>query len=445
MWVWSGELIRSDDGTALEAYASRVVGLDSSQIPSWTDVNVLHISETDAGGGSARSAMRIHDGLSALGHRSRVLVGRHQTSRDDVRPLKRHAGWQALDRVGGTVADRLDLQYLGYASTFAVVRDSWFHEADVVQLYNTHGSYFNHAALPFLTNRRPTVWRLSDMWAATGHVAYSYDCERWRHGCGSCPYLGEYPALGRDRSALLWKLKKRIYERSRLTLVAPSRWLEGVARESPLLGRFDIRRIPNGVDLDVFRPMPREEARRRLDLHPDRPLVLFSSLAVDDRRKGAVHLAAALVHLADRDFDVATVGAGSLAAGRQVRSLGRLDDEHDLAAAYAAADLYVLPTLAENLPNVALESIACGTPCVAFETGGVPDAVRHGETGWLAPTGDDAALAVGIAALLDDAALRRRLGEGARALAESEFDVRLESRRFAELLEEVVEAWPDRR
>ncbi|MFN2468624.1 MAG: glycosyltransferase family 4 protein [Gaiellaceae bacterium] len=390
-----------------------------------TTLNVLHISDSDAGGGSARSAFRLHSTLRRLGHGSRMLVGRPQTGDLDVRSIKRGPLWRAADRVCGAVADPLGLQYVLYPSSFGVARDPWFRGAGVVQLYNTHGSYFSHTALPLLSRRRPVVWRLSDMWPFTGHVAYSYDCERWRHGCGSCPYLQEYPGLPRDTTAMLFRVKRAVYRRSRLTVVAPSRWLERLAGESPLLGRFPRRRIPNGVDLDAFRPLDRRDARRRLGLDPERPLVLFSAPDLADRRKGAAIFREAVARLADAELQVVSLA-------------GAADPE--LALHYAAAEVFVLPTLADNLPNAAIESLACATPVVSFDVGGVPDAVRHLETGYLAPAGDAAGLAEGIRALLSDGELRSRLSARAREVAESEFAAELEARRFAELYEELVAA-----
>src|SRR5919198_784593 len=224
-------------------------------------LDVLHISESDAAGGAARTAYKVHRGLNASGHRSRMLVGRKVTGDDDIRRIKRSDLWRAADRACGEVLDRLDLQYVFYPSSFGVARDPWFRSADVVQLHNLHGSYFSFTALPTLTRRRPTVWLLQDQWAFTGHVAYSLDCERWR----------------RDTTALLWRLKRFVYERSRLTLIVPSRWMLDLVHTSPLLSRFPVHRIPHGVDTTVFRPMPKVEARRRLGLEADRPLVLFSA------------------------------------------------------------------------------------------------------------------------------------------------------------------------
>jgi glycosyltransferase involved in cell wall biosynthesis len=246
-------------------------------------INVLHISESDAAGGAARTAYKLHGGLNARGHRSRMLVGRKVTADAGVRRLKRNLGWRGIDRLTGGLLDRLDLQYVFYPSSFGVARDVWFREADLVQLHNLHGSYFSYTALPWLTRRRPTVWLLQDQWAMTGHVAYSLDCERWREGCGSCPYLGEYPRLRRDTTALLWRLKRGAYRRSRLTLIVPSRWMLELVQASPLLARFPVHRIPHGVDTDVFRPMPKLEARRHLGLPEDRPVVLFSASDLNER------------------------------------------------------------------------------------------------------------------------------------------------------------------
>src|ERR671938_1409562 len=236
-------------------------------------MNVLHISDSDRGGGAARTAWTIHTGLRRLGHGSRMLVGRPVSGDADVRSIKRNDLWRAADRAAGEVLDRLSLQYVFYPSSFGVARDPWFRSADVVQLYNLHGSYFSFTALPSLTRSRRVFWVLQDQWAMTGHVSYSFDCERWRRGCGECPYLTVYPPLSRDTTAFLWRLKRAVYGRSRLTLVVPSRWLERMVRESPLLERFPVHRIPRGIDATVFAPGSQAEARRRLGLPLDRRIV----------------------------------------------------------------------------------------------------------------------------------------------------------------------------
>lgn len=401
-------------------------------------LKVLHINAFDSGGGAARSAFRLHSTLRSLGHGSKMLVRDKVTSDVDVRALKQGLVWRAADRVCTSITETLDLQYVFYPSSFALAADPWFQEADVVQLYNVHPAYFSHSALPFLSRRKPVVWRFSDMWPLTGHVAYSYECERWRLGCGSCPHLAEYPHLRRDTTALLWRWKRAVYRRSRLAIVAPSRWMEGLVRASPLVQHLPLRWIPNGVDVEVFRPVARAEARRELGLDPDRPVVYFSAPDLDDPRKGGAVLEQALALLVDLDFDLLVTGGRAERLPDRARFLGRVDDNPTLALTYAAADVFVLPTLADNLPNAVLESLACGTPCVSFAVGGLPDAVRHLETGWLAQPGNIEELAEGIRALLQDDELRGRLAERARETAEGEYSATLEADRFVDLYTDVV-------
>src|SRR5919199_1769754 len=362
-------------------------------------LNVLHISESDAAGGAARTAYKVHKGLNGSGHVSRMLVGRKVTEDCDIRRIKRSDSWRAADRAFGALADRLDLQYAFYPSSFAVACDPWFREADVVQLHNLHGSYFSFTALPTLTRRRPTVWLLQDQWAFTGHVAYSLVCERWR-----------------------------------LTLIVPSRWMLELVRASPLLSRFPVERIPHGVDTAVFRPMPKDEARRRLGLPEDRPLVLFSASDLNEPRKGLHLLEQALARM-DEPPLLALAGAGEVPRHVETRWLGSISDDALLAQAYAAADVLAVPTVADALTQTAIESIACGTPCVAFDRGGVTDVVTH-ETGYQARFGDVDDLARGLKTVLEDS---KRYARRCRAIAEEEFTVDLQVRRYVDLYEHVLD------
>jgi glycosyltransferase involved in cell wall biosynthesis len=412
-------------------------GCDAVSLGFWfVPLNVLHISESDAAGGAGRAAYRLHRGLNDMGHRSRMLVGRKVTGDADVRPLKRNVAWRAFDRAVGSSLDALSLQYVFYPSSFGVLADSWFRSASVVQLHNLHGSYFGFTALPAISRRRPVVWQLHDQWGMTGHVAYSLDCERWRHGCGACPYLHEYPRLKRDTTAQLYRLKDRVYRRSRLHLVVPSRWLADLVRASPLLSRFPVHRIPTGIDIDVFTPGDGDDSRRRLGLPLDRRIVFFASTDLNERRKGLDLLVDAVRRLDDPPL-LLVAGDGAV-VGAETRTLGAVTDERTLADAYRAADVFAVPTLADVLTQTAPESIACGTPCVAFDHGGVTDVVRHLETGYQARFGDVDDLARGLATLLGDAGLTERLSRRCREVAEAEFAADVQAQRYAALYEELV-------
>lgn len=405
-------------------------------------LSVLHLSFWDNVGGSGRAAYRLHTAFRRLGARSRMLVALKATDDPDVRVLGGRT-FGRLDRLCGRAVDRLNLQYLFYPSSLMLPRMQWVRDADVLQVYNTHGGYLSHRALVRLSQARPVVWRLSDMWPLTGHCAYSYECERWKIGCGSCPHLDEFPALSRDTSALLWRIKDRTYARSRLTIVSPSQWLAGCVRASPLLSRFPVTVIPNGIDTAVFAPMPRTAARRELGIDPDHRVVMFGAASIADTRKGGHHLQQALERLPlalRQRLTVLLVGRGEwdVPAAAQVKALGSIGDDRQLARAYAAADVFVLPTLAENLPNTALESMACGTPVVAFGVGGVPEAVRHLETGYVVTAGDAVGLAAGMERLLGDDLLRARLGRRSREVVLEEYEADRQARRFLDLYGDLV-------
>jgi glycosyltransferase involved in cell wall biosynthesis len=416
----------------------------SADTTSATGLSVLHISTTDNWGGSGRAAYRVHTGLKRLGIQSRLYVGMKVTDDPDVRLIAGRA-MRLLDRACGTATERLSLQYLAYPSSFTLPLRRWFREADVVQLYNTHGGYFSHAVLPLISRSRPVVWRLSDMWPMTGHCTYSYDCARWKTGCGSCPILSDLPALRRDTTALLWRTKRRLYRRSNLTIVAPSSWIAQVAAESPLLGSFPRRVIPNGIDLEVFRPIDKAAARASLTLPGQHRVVLFSAQFVFDRRKGGALVKEVLGRLHESgqpDLTLLVVGSGASAweaDGRfHVKSIETVSNDELMAILYSAADVFLVPTLSENLPNGILESMACGTPAVAFDTGGCADAVRHLETGYLAKHGDVEDLTRGVERLLTDAELRTRLATNARRVAEKEYGLMLQARRLAALYGDVT-------
>lgn len=405
-------------------------------------LSILHFSTADNAGGSGRSAYRIHTGLRQLGQRSRMLVGQKVTADSDVDTVYGSMAGKVSNFAADAATTRVGLQYLLVPSNFRVRSHPWTSEANVIQLYNTHGGYFSHRLLPRLSESRPIVWRLSDMWPMTGHCAYPGACDRWQTGCGKCPDLSSYPPLPVDTTAMLWKIKDRVYARSNITVVAPSSWIENMARRSPLLQRFDIRRIPNGLDLSIFRPMERSVARDILDIDRCRKVILFSAHGVDDNpRKGSADLIEALNRLpCSQDCVLLLCGEGGRdwhqKVDMPVKVLGYIADDRMMSIVYASADVIVLPSIVENLPNGVLEAMACGIPSVAYETGGMKDAVKHMETGYLARHADIDDFVRGISQLLGDDQLREDLGKRALKLIVRKFEKMQTARAFLDLYRE---------
>lgn len=414
-------------------------------------LKIVQINTWDRVGGAARIARQLHEALRQRGHAPRLVAGFGTPAGPDASIQAVIAGWptwkRQVWRATLGVEHLSSLQYLLSWWSREVANHPWVRAADLVHLHNLHGGYFSHTVLPRLSRQKPVVWTLHDLWALTGHCAYAFDCERWRQGCGRCPQLDTYPKLRRDRTAMLWSVKRRLYARSRLTVVTPSRWLARLAQESSLLGRFPIHCIPNGIDTSVFTAHPRDQARARLHLPKELRLLLFVAESLSERRKGGSLLVEALGLLPSplrETLALVTVGrdAEQLAVPPEVRrfDLGFLQEDA-LPMVYSAVDVTVCPSLTDNLPTVLLEAAACGIPAVACSVGGIPEIIRHVETGYLASPGDAGSLAQGITFLLGHDQLRGDMAKRCRHLAEREFRLELQVDRYLALYQELVAQW----
>lgn len=403
-------------------------------------LSILHFSTADREGGSARSAYRIHSQLRARGHTSRMLVGRKTSADRDVDTVFGSLLGKWADAFVESITRKFGWQYWYVPSMRRVLSHPWTAQPDIIQLFNTHGCYFSHRILPLLSRRAPIFWRLSDMWPVTPHAAYTYGCECYRKGVEACVCkLEYYPPIGRDTRRRLWEMKKKIYAQCDITVMAPSSWMYEIAKKSILFGRFPVHHIPNGIDTALFRPISKKESRARLKIDSRSRVVLFVAHGLDNNpRKGCEFVSQAIEALQDRqNLLILLAGAGGDAIASSCRAktrlLGFVKDPDELARAYSSADVVIAPSRVENLPNTVIESLACGTPVVAFDVGGMKDGVRHMETGYLAQAYDSGDLAKGIEIILADEKLRARLSDGARKLAEKEFKQELEAQRIEKL------------
>ncbi|MDZ4716882.1 MAG: glycosyltransferase, partial [Roseiflexaceae bacterium] len=247
-----------------------------------------------------------------------------------------------------------------------------------------------------------------------------------------------------DLSFRIWQRKQAAFRHvapSRLHIVALSNWIAKEARRSTLFGHIPISVIPNGIDATVFAPADRNMARNALAIPPDARVVMFSAGSIENRRKGLPQLIEALNGLSQHDdIILLSLGGGKPALNGPLRHihLGHVENDKQIAQAYRAADLFVIPSLQENLPNTALEAMSCGTPVVGFDAGGIPDLVRPGITGLLAPVGDIGALRTAIAALLDDAPRRTAMGSMCRQIVLNEYLPELQVQRYATIYRQLI-------
>jgi glycosyltransferase involved in cell wall biosynthesis len=397
------------------------------------------VSDQETIGGAAIAAARLATGLIDEGHEvvrvvEQVDGSRHRwaTVRWEDRLRPRHKLLNRLGRSPRAIYERSAAGELEH-----IVRDL---QPDVVNLHNLHsatGSGWSPRLLAAAARVAPTAWTLHDMWSFTGRCAYNYDCRKFLTGCDeTCPTPFENPVLQPDKIAGAWALRREMFAGlGNVRAVAPSRWLAAEAAA----GFWGIERvavIPNGVPLDLYRPIDRAEARVSLGLPTDRPLLLVVAQDFRDRRKGLRLLEAALRQVEPKPCLV-TVGAGSPARAANdafTRHLGYISGEEKAVLAFNAADALVHPSIADNLPNAVIEALACGTPVIGFPVGGVVDMVRPGLTGWLADEVSSVALAkaIDIALSAIDASPLR---ESCRQVAEDEYGHDRQARAYLELFD----------
>jgi glycosyltransferase involved in cell wall biosynthesis len=315
---------------------------------------------------------------------------------------------------------------------------------DILHCHNLHGGYFDLRELPRLSKLVPTIIDLRDEWLLTGHCAYTLGCERWATGCGECPDLQRYVPIVRDASDFNWQEKRRIFSSSRVYLSAPSNWLLDRALrviENPALARV----IWNGIEAETFCPGERATARANLGLPEDATVVLTSAhtgfkdvetvfAAIGSIDPFRHHDPAPLLVVLGMDTGPPRLGAW------QVRYLGFVADRPTVADHYRAAEVFVHAALGEVFGKTIAEAMACGTPTVATEVGGIPEIFGE-DAGILVPPKDPDALAQAIRDLLREAGRRTEIGKVATRLAHDRFTLERHADRWMDFYDAVVEDW----
>lgn len=319
-----------------------------------------------------------------------------------------------------------------WLETYKLLKKIDEFKPDIIHLHNLHDSYINLSMLFLYIKKHnvPTVWTLHDCWAFTGQCPHFtiVKCDKWKAGCHNCPQYKEYPASLYDNTKKMWQLKKKWFTGVKnMTIVTPSEWLAGLARES-YLKQYPIEVINNGIDLNVFKPT-HSNFREQYGIPGDKYIVLGVSFAWG-YRKGLD----CFVEMAEKlgeQYQIVLVGTDDEIdknLPHNIISIHRTQNQKELAEVYSAADVFVMPTREENYPTVNMEAIACGTPVVTFDTGGSPEMLDD-KTGIIVEANDIEATKKAI----KDICEKKRCNDEEYIVAYSKnFDMK---KRFAEYIE----------
>ena len=411
-------------------------------------MKILMLNTFDEIGGAARAASRLLTGVRKHDIDAKLLVQFKTGKEKDVicnqNPLRNLA--RRLKIFLGLLPVRLypNRPENNFSPSLLPDRKSTEIAAsnpDIIHLHWLCAGFLRVETLAILN--KPLIWTLHDSWAFTGGCHVPFDCKKYRQNCGACPVLGS--SRENDLSRRVWQRKQRTLQNLDLTVVTPSNWLADCARSSSLLRDVRVEVISNGLNIEIFKPQNKELSRKLLGLPQDRKIILFGAVwAGTDQNKG-YHLLKQALHTLSKGSSKLTIAvfgtddfddSGDL--GLPAINFGRINDDHKLAAIYSAADVFVAPSMLENLPNTVMEAMACGTPAVAFNQGGLHDLIDHKLTGYLAQPYDITDLAHGITWICENNDRSVELSLRARQKIKAEFSLVRMSNRYLTLYREIL-------
>lgn len=346
-------------------------------------MKILVIGTIDKRGGAAQVSWELRKRLKAEGHTVSTFVRYKYSDEPDVFviPRRRFQDWLV----------KLFANDLRFARTKYIFDTKEYREADIIHCHNLHSNFFNLKDLVRMSQEKPVVWTIHDLWAITGFASDSVTLRN--------PNKKKFLLFLWDRTPALLRAKKRIYEQSKLHIVAVSDWLKQNI-ETSVLGGQKITRIYNGIDTRIFKPSDKQSARTQLGLPLDKKIIGFgikgwtNSVEVMERFKDS------------QDVYFISIGHPNIANSYNHKSFGFISDPALLAQILSVMDVFLYPTQGDTFGLSPAEAIACGTPVVTFNVDAMPEIVKHRETGYVARLNDIEDLITGIQYALEMKGLR---------------------------------------
>ncbi|MBN1275972.1 MAG: glycosyltransferase, partial [Deltaproteobacteria bacterium] len=422
-------------------------------------MKIVQIDTYDITGGAARAAYRLHKALRENGLDCRTVV-KNKVSEDDSVLLATVRKTAEQSDQEFFIKEVVQGHYINYHRTqlsntmFSVPYPGYdvsgipaVRQADVINLQWVADFQSPKTIKMLLDSGKPVVWTLHDQWAFTGGCHYSAGCENYQEGCLNCPQLSDDPY---DLPAAILKDKLEYFNGMDLTIVTPSRWMARCAGKSRLFADSRIEVISNSLETDLFVPVPKARAKKEIGFDIDSVIILFGAEYGNEKRKGFKELMSAIRHCRTNPGFEKMVRTDKVKIvcfgypndelekiGVPVVPLGYLKSDVEISRAYAAADIFIQPSLEDNLPNTMLESMSCGTPVVAFDVGGMPDMVVENETGRLAPLGDVRLMGEAILSLVFDPDKRKYMSEICRKNILEKYSLDVQARNYLALYDDL--------
>ncbi len=416
-------------------------------------MNVLMINTREARGGAAQVAWQLSEKLRARGHSVSMAVRSKDKNQSKtlVFPGKPDL-WRKSSNLSKKVLSRdipsaiwnlwqlkRDNDLEGFGSEWLLTRKEYL-EADLVHVHNLHGHYFDLKLLTKIAKEKPIVWTLHDMWPITAYCTHSSSRKADADGFFVCQEL-DSPRISLPKGQILKTIKKNVYQDTRMTIVSPSRWLANLVTKSVLSDKQLIV-IPNGINLDLFKPgKSKAQLKRKLGIDEK----VFLAMFVADMRspnyiKGA-DIVEEVIKYGEKVENLQFLIVGK---NRKENSNGRvvtmkyMDDSKDLSELYGAADVLLMTSRAENCPLVVLEAMASGTPVMGFGVGGVPELIKHNETGWVVQNVSAKDMWHQLLQLISKREMLVRVGKDARESVLAQYDLQDMVSEYERLYQEVL-------
>lgn len=379
-------------------------------------LKIVHVSTYHSFGGAAIAALRLHHALLSSGIDSALLVQEKERNEEGVEAYANgfFAKKLALTRFA---VERLYFAFQEknksvrfHFSPLRIGADISTHpliqEADIIHLHWINFGFLSLYSIEKLVALgKPVVWTMHDMSTFTGGCHYSRDCDNYLTHCHHCPYLRQ-PAV-KDLAYRVFERKMQLFKNAPLTLVSPSQWLADLAKKAATTQHVEAIAIPNLIDTAIFQPKNRETAKIKLALSTEKKWILFAGVNTQDPRKGFSYFKEATHLLKDKKEEWGVVVFGKTLPeaiselGLEIKSLGSIPS-NEVVDVYQAVEVMVVPSLEDNYPNTIIEAMACGTPVVGFDTGGIPEQIIHLQTGYVAQLYSAEDLAKGIQFVLEN-------------------------------------------